>query len=206
MATTTVNGKRGRGGLQVPTPPQGYLNFTSQSSQTVRSSLRLARSSLGGLARKGEMDGWMGGEWKDRALDGRPKIKCESARQLCLPCKRTEQTGGGGSEEGGDHSHHRHHHHDGTTPTSHRPSRLSLRVASVDSTERTPRTGRAREMGKEGEKRRGQRPDRDGQERGPGGDVYDFFCLWCVDRVPAASSFLCASNLHPLSVRGSGPS
>lgn len=186
MATTTVNGKRGRGGLQVPTPPQGYLHFTSQSSQTVRSSLRLARSSLGGLARK-----------------------AESARQLCLPCKRTEQTGGGGSEEGGDHSHHRHHHHDGTTPTSHRPSRLSLRVASVDSTERTPRKGRkgrAREMGKEGEKRRGQRPDRDGQERGLGGDVYDFFCLWCVDRVPAASSFLCASNLHPLSVRGSGPS
>lgn len=151
---------------------------------------------MDGWVENGKTARWMGGE----------KIKCESARQLCLPCKRTEQTGGGGSEEGGDHSHHRHHHHDGTAPTTHRPSRLSPWVASVDSTERTPRKGRAREMGKEGEKRRGQRPDRDGQERGPGGDVYDFFCLWCVDRVPAASSFLCASNLPPLSVRGSRPS
>lgn len=89
---------------------------------------------MDGWVENGKTARWMGGE----------KIKCESARQLCLPCKRTEQTGGGGSEEGGDHSHHRHHHHGGTTPISHRPSRLSLRVASADSTERTPERTKTR--------------------------------------------------------------
>lgn len=108
MATTAVNGKRGRGGLQVPTPPQGYLHFTSQSSQTVTSSLRLARSSLGGLARKGEMDGWMGGEWKDRALDGRRKNKMRVCTSTLLALQKNRTNGRrrerGGRREGTTHT------------------------------------------------------------------------------------------------------
>lgn len=124
------------------------------------------------------MDGWR----MERPRAGWEAEKKNASLHVnfaCLAKEQNKRAAAGAKREGTTH----------TTAiiimTGPHPPRTALRAfrsGSRPPTRRKEPRGKG-ERGKWAKKaKKGEDKDpTEGQERGPGGDVYDFFCLWCVD-------------------------